>query len=140
MESRRADKVRKTLAVQARIFTHSGAAGAPSVHSLGDGAAAAAERSSHAAVGEQRDGGVHRGDRSYSKAVAGLGERFGGETLLRGPVLEMLEGEKDLGERILVSRFPDAAAARAYVASPEYQTAKQLRAGAARVAIRLVEG
>lgn len=77
---------------------------------------------------------------SYSKAIAGLSERFGGETLVRGPVIEMLEGEGDLGGRVLVSRYPDAVAARAYLASPEYHAAKQLRAGAASISIRLVEG
>jgi uncharacterized protein (DUF1330 family) len=77
---------------------------------------------------------------SYSKAIAGLSERFGGETLVRGPVVEMLEGEGELGGRVLVSRYPDAVSARAYLASSEYQAAKKLRAGAAQITIRLVEG
>lgn len=74
----------------------------------------------------------------YGKAVAGLSERFGGEYVARGKVAEVLEGRSDPDERVVVSRFPDAEAARAYVASPEYRAASALRAGAAEVEMRLL--
>ena len=75
---------------------------------------------------------------SYGKAIAGLSERFGGEALVKGAVSEMLEGEGVIGERVVVTRFPDAAAARAYVGSSEYQAGVAQRRGAAEVSIRLI--
>ena len=76
---------------------------------------------------------------AYGKAILGLSERFGGEYMVRGSVAEILEGEGVLGERVVVSRFPDAAAARAFIGSSEYQTAKTAREGAALVTMRLIE-
>ena len=74
----------------------------------------------------------------YGKAIAGLSERFGGEYIVRGKVSEVLEGLSDPNERVVVSRFPDAAAARAYVNSPEYRAGAALRQGAAVVEMRLL--
>lgn len=83
---------------------------------------------------------IHDADRfaSYGKAIAGLSEKHGGERVTSGPVAEVLEGDGVVGERVVVSRFPDAAAARAYIASAEYQTARALREGAATVVMRLL--
>lgn len=75
----------------------------------------------------------------YVKDIAGLSESFGGETIVRGPVGEILEGQCPAGERVIVTRYPDAAAAKAYLASPRYQAAKQKRLGAGEVVIRLIE-
>lgn len=75
----------------------------------------------------------------YSRSIAGLSERFGGESLARGKVSEILEGSGEPGERVVVSRYPDLASARAYLASPEYREACQHRVGAADVVVRLVE-
>lgn len=75
---------------------------------------------------------------SYGKANAGLVEKFGGEYLVRGVVSEILEGDSTTGERIVVIRFANADSARAYIASPEYQTAKLLREGAAVLTMRLM--
>lgn len=74
----------------------------------------------------------------YVKAIAGLSERFGGESVVKGPVSEILEGSAALGERVVISRYPDAEAAKAYIASPEYQAAKALRDGAGTVTVRLI--
>ena len=74
----------------------------------------------------------------YGKRIAGLSERHGGEYLVRGAVAEALEGQSAPSERVVVSRFPTADAARAYLASPDYQAAVQLRAGAADVVMRLI--
>uniref|UniRef100_UPI0035CBA1A5 DUF1330 domain-containing protein n=1 Tax=uncultured Sphingomonas sp. TaxID=158754 RepID=UPI0035CBA1A5 len=75
----------------------------------------------------------------YAKGIAGLSERFGGEAVVKGPVSEVLEGEGLVGERVVVSRYPDAAAARAYLASPEYLAAAAHRVGAAEIVMRLIE-
>jgi uncharacterized protein (DUF1330 family) len=75
----------------------------------------------------------------YGKAIAGLSEAHGGEYVVRGAVSAYLEGEGPAGERVVVSRFPDAASARAYIESATYQTAKAAREGAADVVMRLIE-
>jgi uncharacterized protein (DUF1330 family) len=75
----------------------------------------------------------------YAKGIAGLSEKFGGEAVVKGPVAEVLEGDGLVGERGVVSRYPDAASARAYIASPEYQAAAAHRVGAAEVVMRLIE-
>jgi uncharacterized protein (DUF1330 family) len=75
---------------------------------------------------------------AYGKAIAGLSEKHGGEPLVRGEVSEVLEGGSPVGERVVVTRFASADAARAYIASAEYQAAKVDRTGAAEVEMRLV--
>jgi uncharacterized protein (DUF1330 family) len=74
----------------------------------------------------------------YQRAIAGLSASFGAEPVVGGPVSEMLEGEAPVGERVVVSRFPDTDSARAYIGSAQYQAARRLREGAAEVTIRLV--
>lgn len=74
----------------------------------------------------------------YAKGIAGLSEQFGGEAVVKGPVVELLEGEGVVGERVVVSRYPDAESARAYIASAQYQAAAALRVGAAEVTMRLL--
>jgi len=74
----------------------------------------------------------------YVKAIAGLSESFGGEYLVRGKVAEVLEGNIDPEERVVVSRFPDAESAIAYAKSPQYQAGKALREGAGTVLTRLI--
>jgi len=76
----------------------------------------------------------------YGRGIAGLSEKYGGESVVRGPVTEILDGDEPLGERVVVTRFPDADAARGYIASPEYRDAAARRVGAAIVTMRLLEG
>lgn len=75
----------------------------------------------------------------YSSGIAGLSERFGGEAVLKGAVTEIFEGDGMVGERVVVSRYPDAAAARAYLTSLEYLAAVEHRKGAAQVIMRLID-
>jgi uncharacterized protein (DUF1330 family) len=75
---------------------------------------------------------------AYGKAIAGLSESFGGTSVVRGAVAEVLEGQSPVGERVVVTRFEDAQAARNYVTSAQYVAAKAMRAGAAEVEIRLL--
>ncbi len=74
----------------------------------------------------------------YVKAIAGLSEKHGGEYVVRGKVFEVLEGEVDPAERVVVSRFPTAEAARGYVRSAEYTAGAALREGAGTVESRLL--
>lgn len=75
----------------------------------------------------------------YAKGIAGLAERFGGEPVLKGMVAEFVEGEGIAEERVVVTRFPDIDAARAYLRSSEYLAAKAHREGAASAVIRLID-
>jgi uncharacterized protein (DUF1330 family) len=75
----------------------------------------------------------------YTDAIKGLSAQFGGEPVVGGQVTEVLEGQSPVGERVVVSRFPSAAQARAYLTSPAYLAAKVLRQGAAELELRLIE-
>jgi len=74
----------------------------------------------------------------YGKAIAGLSEQFGGVSVVKGPVAEVLEGGSPVGERVVVTRFETAEAARAYIGSPDYRAAAARREGAAEVEMRLL--
>lgn len=43
---------------------------------------------------------------AYGAAIQGLAEEFGGESIVKGVVTEVLEGDGDPQERIVVTRFP----------------------------------
>jgi uncharacterized protein (DUF1330 family) len=75
----------------------------------------------------------------YAKGIAGLAERFDGESIVKGMVAEFVEGDGIAGERVVVTRFPDIAAAKAYLDSAQYRAAKAHREGAASVVIRLLD-
>lgn len=75
---------------------------------------------------------------AYGAAIKGLAEEFGGASVVKGAVAEVLEGDVDPNERVVVTRFPDAESARAYLTSDRYQHGKDLREGAADARIRLL--
>ena len=75
---------------------------------------------------------------AYVKAIAGLSERHGGEYIVRGKFSEVLECVVNPYERVVVSRFPTADAARGYARSAEYLAGATLRAGAGTVESRLI--
>lgn len=75
----------------------------------------------------------------YGKAAAALVEQFGGQYLLRGPGVRLLEGSFGEGTSMVISEWPDLAAAEAFWHSPEYQDIKKLRDGLADCQILLVE-
>ena len=76
--------------------------------------------------------------REYSKCIAGLAEKYGGESIVKGAITEMLEGQAPDDQRVVVSRFPDAESAKAYVSDPLYLEGKRKREGAAQVDMRLI--
>ena len=76
----------------------------------------------------------------YGAAAAALIPRFGGEYLLRGPGAECLEGGFGEGASMVISKWPDRAAVRAFWNSPEYAEAKKLREGLADVQVLLIDG
>jgi uncharacterized protein (DUF1330 family) len=75
----------------------------------------------------------------YKKAVPAAIRAHGGRYLVRGGAVEVLEGSHD-GRRLVMLEFPSLANVRAWWASPEYQAAKRLRAGAATMDCWAVEG
>ena len=85
---------------------------------------------------------LHDRDRfiaGYGAAAAALTERFGGEYLVRAPGLTVLEGEHP-GGSLVISKWPDRAAALAFWNSPEYAEARKLREEIADCQVLLVEG
>lgn len=75
----------------------------------------------------------------YGKAAGALVERFGGKYVLRGPGAQLLEGDFGDGASMVISEWPDKAAALAFWNSPEYRQAKKLREGIADCQVLLIE-
>lgn len=70
-----------------------------------------------------------------SQAIAA----HGAEVCVRGGTVEVLEGDW-APTRVVVLKFPDMAAARAFYDSAEYRLARQARAGAAIMRMIAVQG
>jgi uncharacterized protein (DUF1330 family) len=75
----------------------------------------------------------------YGAAAGKLVAQFGGKYVLRGPGAELLEGDFGDGASMVISEWPDRAAAKAFWNSPEYGEAKKLRAGVADCQVLLIE-
>ncbi|OYY90906.1 MAG: hypothetical protein B7Y45_05660 [Sphingomonas sp. 28-66-16] len=75
----------------------------------------------------------------YGQAAAALVAQFGGKYVLRGPGVELLEGSFGDGASMVISEWPDRAAARAFWTSPDYAEVKKLRAGIADCQVLLIE-
>jgi uncharacterized protein (DUF1330 family) len=75
---------------------------------------------------------------AYSTAIRGLSAKFGGEPVVAGQVSAVMEGDTDPAERVVVTRFPSEADARAYLDCDDYVAAKTKRKGAATVVLRLL--
>ncbi|HVS85783.1 MAG TPA: DUF1330 domain-containing protein [Gaiellaceae bacterium] len=75
----------------------------------------------------------------YKQASPGAVASGGGRFVARGGELAVLEGDWEPA-RIVILEFPDLDAAKAWYVSPEYEDAKRLRAGAAKLRMVAVEG
>lgn len=75
----------------------------------------------------------------YAPAAAKLVERFGGRYLIRAPGAVQLEGTGGEGASVVVSEWPDRAAAETFWNSPQYAEVRRLREGIAEVSVLLVE-
>jgi uncharacterized protein (DUF1330 family) len=75
----------------------------------------------------------------YGMTAGKLVEKFGGKYVLRGPGATLLEGGFGDGASMVISEWPDRAAAEAFWHSPEYAEAKKLRAGIADCQVLLIE-
>lgn len=79
----------------------------------------------------------------YGAAAGRLVGKFGGKYVLRGPGAKVLEGEFGSidfnGASMVISEWPDLAAAEAFWGSPEYAEVKKLRANIADCQVLLIE-
>ena len=75
----------------------------------------------------------------YKREVAKFIHKHGGEYIVRGGELEVLEGTWK-PKRLVVMRFPNRQAIRNYLSDPEYQALFQLRQEVARTNAVAVDG
>jgi len=79
-------------------------------------------------------------DRYRPLAAASI-EKFGGRYLVRGGLIDLIEGTRDPELRIVVVEFPDMVRAREWYASADYAEALKVRnAGALERTLVFVEG
>ncbi|MFO1060769.1 MAG: DUF1330 domain-containing protein [Dongiaceae bacterium] len=76
---------------------------------------------------------------AYKAAVPALIARHGGEYLVRGGALEVLEGTWR-PTRLVIFRFPDRAAVHAFMNDPDYAPLKALRHRLAETDMVAVDG
>ncbi len=74
---------------------------------------------------------------AYRAASRPIVKSFGGEYVARSDKVEALDGNFP-GGRVVLMRFPDTAAARAFWNSAEYRKARELRLGAAELDLWLL--
>ena len=79
------------------------------------------------------------GYEQYRAGVPALIRKHGGEYLVRGGHLEVIEGTWR-PKRVVVLKFPDRQSAQAFIDDPEYRPLKELRHRAAQTDLVLVDG
>jgi uncharacterized protein (DUF1330 family) len=78
---------------------------------------------------------------AYKERAGPTVTALGGRYIVRGGTVEVLEGQTPFhGKRLVILEFPDTASARAWLESPEYREARQLRHATARTNMIVVEG
>jgi uncharacterized protein (DUF1330 family) len=77
---------------------------------------------------------------TYKLRARPIVERHGGEYLARGGALHVLEAGLWSPARLVIIRFPDMAAARAFTDAPEYAPVKAIRLGASQATLAIVDG
>jgi len=82
-----------------------------------------------------RDKFIH----GYASAASTLMEQFGGRYIMRAPGADVLEGDMDPGASVVISEWPDKAAALRFWNSDEYAEVKQLREGIAEARVVVIE-
>ncbi len=75
----------------------------------------------------------------YKKWSSAAMQAHGAEVCVRGGKVEVLEGDWT-PERLVILKFPNIAAAKAFDASPDYGKARAARQGAAIMRMVVVEG
>jgi len=67
--------------------------------------------------------------KTYAETSAKIVAEMGGEYLVRGPAVEIKEGEFLKGKVLLITTFPTMEQMKAFWASEEYNAIKHLREG-----------
>jgi uncharacterized protein (DUF1330 family) len=75
----------------------------------------------------------------YGAAAGALTAKFGGKYLMMAGGAQLLEGDSWDNASMVISEWPDKAAALAFWNSDEYAEAKKLREGCADVQVLLIE-
>lgn len=75
----------------------------------------------------------------YAPAAADLVSRFGGRYVMRAPGGAWLEGGFGEAPSVVMSEWPDRAAAMAFWTSPDYAAVKTLRNGIADAQVLVVD-
>ena len=75
----------------------------------------------------------------FRERITPLAEAQGGKYLVRGEAIEVVEGDR-APQRIIVLEFETVEQAREWPSTAEYIELKELRRGAARVSMIVVEG
>ena len=76
----------------------------------------------------------------YRKMVPTSLAAYGGKFIARGGNAEVLEGDKQLPERLVIIEFASMERAKAWWASEEYRDAKALRQATSKGTLFLIEG
>ncbi len=76
----------------------------------------------------------------YKAAVVPLIERHGGQYLVRGGAIDPVETDLWTPSRLVLIRFPDKSAARAFLDDPDYAPVKPLRERSADCTLAIVDG
>jgi len=77
--------------------------------------------------------------KEYAAKSAEITAKHGGEYIVRGPASEVVEGELLMGKSIIITRFPDMEALKAFHHGEEYAAVKHLREGTGTYDIALFE-
>ena len=76
----------------------------------------------------------------YKQLARPIAERYGGEYLVRGAEIDLIDHELWTPTRIVILRFPDRAAARSFLDSDDYAPVKAMRHEYADSTLLIVEG
>lgn len=80
------------------------------------------------------------GYEQYKALARPIAESYGGEYLVRGGAIDLIDDDLWTPTRIVVVRFPDRAAARAFNDSEEYAAVAKLRHEYADSTLLIVDG
>ncbi|MFQ5635437.1 MAG: DUF1330 domain-containing protein [Gammaproteobacteria bacterium] len=75
----------------------------------------------------------------YAPAASKLVEQFGGRYIVRTQGVTVLEGKLDEDSSVVISEWPDKAAALRFWNSPEYAEVRKLRQDCAECLVMLIE-
>ncbi len=80
------------------------------------------------------------GLKEYSEKSAKISASYGGKYLVKSPNKDVREGDALQGKVTIIAEFPSMEKLQAFYTSPEYQEAKQHRAGTGTYEIAFYEG